>query len=311
MITGYGPLLVLLAAIAGPAAYGETLKQTMEGGVDVSITHPESVISGSEFSITILVENRGWEDKRDIRFEFRPNSALTPTQNELIIDSIAEGGSFGETISFGAFSENESDYFLNIGYSHVLVQNNETPQEPFQTDMAIPVTVKDEPEVSIRTITPESIFADAEFSFEVEVLSDDIDLYDLNVRVIPPRDIEFRGETLHTFSNVKRGEPAHVRLEIITPEDEVERQFNVPFEVVVTYKDHEGGDRTESKTVPLVLRPRTFMEVTTDGGMWIGSFFIAPYVSLGTIIGIPAGAILSLLIRRAQNRPRRRARKRR
>ena len=46
------------------------------------------------------------------------------------------------------------------------------------------------------------------------------------------------------------------------------------------------------------MRPRTFMELTTDGGIWVGDFFIAPYVSLGTIIGIPAGAILSLAIRR-------------
>ena len=52
--------------------------------------------------------------------------------------------------------------------------------------------------------------------------------------------------------------------------------------------------KEDSQTVSVVLRPRTFMELTTDGGIWIGDFFIAPYVSLGTIIGIPAG-IISLL----------------
>ena len=44
------------------------------------------------------------------------------------------------------------------------------------------------------------------------------------------------------------------------------------------------------------------MELTNDGGIWIGDFFIAPYVSIGTIVGIPVGTILSLLIRRAQNK---------
>ena len=44
------------------------------------------------------------------------------------------------------------------------------------------------------------------------------------------------------------------------------------------------------------------MEITNDGGIWIGDFFIAPYVSIGTIIAIPAGTIFSLLIRRAQNK---------
>jgi len=31
----------------------------------------------------------------------------------------------------------------------------------------------------------------------------------------------------------------------------------------------------------------------------IGDFFIAPYVSIGTIVGIPAGTIFSLLLKRA------------
>jgi len=41
------------------------------------------------------------------------------------------------------------------------------------------------------------------------------------------------------------------------------------------------------------------LEITNDGGIWVGDFFIAPYVSIGTIVGIPAGTIFSLLLRRA------------
>lgn len=309
VIIKYGLFLAVCMVIMIPLAHGETFRQTMDGGVDVTITYPESIISGTTFPVTILVENKGWEDKQDIKFNFKANSALVASQNKLIIDKISEGGSFGETISFDAFSESESDYFLNIEYSQVLVQNNETPLEPFVTDIAIAIKIKDEVKILIHTVTPESIFTNAEFPFEIEILSEDIDLYDLNIRIIPPRDIEFRGETLHTFSNVDKGETVIVRAEIITPEEEVNTQYNLPFEVVVTYKDHLDDEKTESKIVPLVLRPRTFMEVTTDGGIWVGNFFIAPYVSLGTIIGIPAGTILSLLIRRAQNKPKRRTKK--
>lgn len=301
-------LAVVLMAVGMPGAYAEVFRQTMEGGVDVSITYPESVVSEQRFSISILVENRGWEDKRDVRFGFGSSPSLIPSQDGLTIERIADGGSYGATVDFDALSENENTHFLNIDYSQVLVQNNETPSDPFQTNIAIPIVIKGQPTVQIRTVTPESVFANAEFPFEVEILSEDIDLYDVNVRIIPPRDIEFRGDTLHTFSSIERGDAIGIRSEIITPEGEVGSQFNLPFEVVVTYRDHLGGEKTESKTVPLVLRPRTFMEITTDGGIWIGNFFIAPYVSLGTIIGIPAGAILSLLIRRAQ-KPKRRTRK--
>ena len=281
--------------------YAETFRQTMDGGVDVSIIYPESVVSEQKFSISILVENKGWED-----IEFDLVSSLVPSQNDLTIERIAEGGSYGATIDFDASAENKSTHFLNIAYSQVLVQDNQRPLEPFQTNIAIPIIIKNQPTIQIHTITPGSIFTNAEFPFELEISSQDIDLYDVNVKIIPPRDIEFRGQTLHTFSSIEKATTVKLRSEIITPTEEINSQYNLPFEVIITYKDHLDEEKTESKTVHLVLRPRTFMEITTDGGLWIGNFFIAPYVSLGTIIGIPAGATLSLLIRRAQNSKKRR-----
>jgi len=60
-----------------------------------------------------------------------------------------------------------------------------------------------------------------------------------------------------------------------------------------------GDEKSDSSSVPLLLRPKTFLEITNDGGIWIGDFFIAPYVSIGTIVAIPAGTIFSLLLKRA------------
>jgi hypothetical protein len=68
---------------------------------------------------------------------------------------------------------------------------------------------------------------------------------------------------------------------------------------MVNYTDDLGDEKSDSWSVPLLLRPKTFLEITNDGGIWVGDFFIAPYVSIGTIVGIPAGTIFSLLLRRA------------
>jgi len=51
------------------------------------------------------------------------------------------------------------------------------------------------------------------------------------------------------------------------------------------------------------------MEITTDGGIWIGGFFLAPYVSIGTIIGIPAGTLLSLALRRSMMKKKKKVKK--
>ena len=81
----------------------------------------------------------------------------------------------------------------------------------------------------------------------------------------------------------------------------MDTEYRIPFGIVVEYTDDTGAEKADSQTVSLVLRPRTFMELTGDGGIWIGDFFIAPYVSIGTIIGIPAGTIMTLLIKRRKD----------
>jgi len=304
------PLLVLV--IFPVSAYAEELIQSMEGSMDIKITYPEEVVVGRTFSASVLVTNNGWEDKQDISFEFssQDNSIVPVTSSEITIKKLAQGDSFGSSLDFTVQDNITSGiHFLNVKYSQVLIANNEKPQPPIFQDFAIPMKVIDEPEISTYTKTPESIFANAEFPFEVKVTSEDIDIKDVTIKVITPKDIEFRGETMHTFSKIGKNNPVSFTSRIITPVEEVNTEYKLPFEVIVEYTDDLEENKTESKTVSLVLRPRTFMELTTDGGIWIGDFFIAPYVSLGTIIGIPTGAIISVLIKRRMEKPKERKRK--
>lgn len=298
------PLLIGLFILL-PNIHAETLTQNLEGGMDIEITYPEEMVVGREGNISILVKNNGWEDKQDISFVFSlsdiPSLIIKPSDN-IIIDKLTQGGSYGENIRLQIPSDaSHGIHFLNLKYSQVLVANNEIPQPAIFHDIAIPITIKENVSVMIYTKTPESIFTNAEFPIEVEVISEDIDITDISIKIIPPKDIEFRGETLHTFSKIEKNTLVGVTSQIITPTQEVNTEYKLPFEIIVAYTDDLGEEKIDSQTVSVVLRPRTFMELTTDGGIWIGNLFIAPYVSIGTIIGIPAGTIISLLIRRKQN----------
>ena len=290
---------MLMIAII-PSVDAAIIKLTMEGSMDIQITHPDSAIIDRTILISFLVENNGWEDKQDIIFVFSPDDVIIPIDdNEIQIDKISAGGSYGETVDFRILSDaSPGSHFVNLEYSQVLLANNEEPQPPTHANIAIPILLKEQPKVTIHTVTPESLFTNAEFPFTVEIISEDIDINDVKLEIVPPKDIDFRGETLHTFSSIQQNVPISVTSRIITPSQEISTQYKVPFQVVVTYTDDVGQEKTDSKTISLVMRPRTFMELTTDGGIWIGDFFIAPYVSLGTIIAIPAGTIISLAIRR-------------
>jgi hypothetical protein len=307
------PLLLLGFFVLISNVYGETINQSMEGSMDIQITHPDEAIIGRIASISILIKNNGWEDKQDISFTFtsQDNSMIPVSDNSITIKRLSQGSSYGGSVDFKISSNiNPGIHFLNVKYSQILVSNNKEPQEPIVYDIAIPIVVKKEPSVIIHTNTPEAIFANAEFPFIVEIISKDIEITDVNIEIIPPTDIQFRGETLHSFSTIQKNSPIIITSRIISPIEEVNTEYKLPFNIIVRYTDDIGEEKIESQAVSVILRPRTFMELTTDGGIWIGDFFIAPYISIGTIIGIPAGAIISLLIRKSQKSTKKRLKKR-
>jgi len=306
---GFFVLLALAFIISiMPYSHAETLKQSMEGGMDLEITYPESVMIDRVFSISILLQNNGWENKQDISFTLSNlDGAFTAHgDNTIIIDELTTTSSFGTTVDYQVSSTAiEGPHFLNIDYSQVLVSNNIDPMEPTQTNIAIPIVVFGNPVIVIETVTPESIFSNSEFTFETTVLSEDIDLKDVTVQIITPGDIEFRGDTSYVISFLEKQEPYTITAEMITPINDVTNEYTIPIKVLISYTDDLGEEKTETQSVPLLLRPKMFMEITNDWGIWIGDFFIAPYVSVGTLVGIPAGTILSLLIRNAQNKKKR------
>ena len=285
-------------------AYSETTTLSPDGGMEIQIIYPDSVLIDRTFSISFLIQNNGWESKQDISLNLKnpDNVFVAVTDEQIKIEELTASSSFGTTLDYIVHKDaTEGTHFINIGYSQVLLSNNVDPMPLTQMNLAIPIEVQNRPEITIETITPESIFANSEFSIEATITSQDIDLEDITLEIIAP-DVEFRGDTFYKLSALEKQTPYTISAELITPLENITTEYTIPVKVVLTYIDDLGETNTSTQSMPLLLRPKTFMELTNDGGIWIGDFFIAPYISIGTIVGIPAGTILSLLIRRAQNK---------
>ena len=297
-------LFPLLFFASSGHAYSETVKLSQDGGMEIEIVHPDSVLNERTFSISFLIQNNGWESKQNIVLKLtNPDDAFTPVAEETIrIEELTSSSSFGTTLDYVVHKDaTEGTHFINIDYSQILLSNNVDPMPQTQMNIAIPIEVLNRPQIVIETITPESIFAKSEFSIQATITSNDIDLEDITLEIIAP-DIEFRGDTFYKLSSLEKQTPYTISAELITPVENVTTEYTIPVKVILTYTDDLGETNTSTQSMPLLLRPKTFMELTNDGGIWIGDFFIAPYVSIGTIVGIPAGTILSLIIRRSQNK---------
>ena len=62
------PVFVLIFSsfcIPVPIVNAEDMTETFEGGMDLQITYPESVMIGRTFSVAIHLENNGWVIKQN------------------------------------------------------------------------------------------------------------------------------------------------------------------------------------------------------------------------------------------------------
>lgn len=263
--------------------------------IETIIEYPESVVAGKKFTLSFLVNNKASIEKENITVLVDGQSIFIPSsENEIQILRLSGYGSIGKTIDF----EISPNATIGIQYMNLYFLKNETDSERF-FNTALPIHITERPKLAIRTTTPDSIFTDAEFPFAVEIEGLGTSLSDVAVQIIPPKEINFRGETMHTFSFIEANTPVTMRSQLVTTgQGEVGIEHYLPFQIVVTYNDEIGEKQTESKTVSILLRPRTLFEWGSDGGLWIGGVFLAPTVSIGTFVGAPLGALFTYLLKR-------------
>jgi len=292
--------LIILISL-GENSFAASEKITFDRAIEVSINYPDSVVAGQTFTINFIVENTASTERKYIFVSISGEPVFIPTNvDRFQIPRLSGYGSYGASLDFQVDPKATiGTQFLNLNFTRISDPEVFDGIEDVFFNRVLPVNISEKPKLLIETITPNSIFTDAEFPFEVKIEGIGTALHDVNVRINPPNEINFRGETLHTFSFIERNTPISMRAQLVTlGQGEVGTEHYIPIEIQVEYTNDDGEQNTNSKTVPLLLRPRTFFEWGPDGGLWIGGIFLAPYVSIGTIVSIPGGVILTYVIKR-------------
>jgi len=292
--------LIILISL-GENSFAITEKVTFDKVIEVSINYPDSVVAGQTFTINFIVENTASTERKYIFVSISGKPVFIPTNGDRFqIPRLSGYGSYGASLDFQVDPEATiGTQFLNLNFTRISDPEVFDGIEDVFFNKVFPVNISEKPNLLIKTITPNSIFTDAEFPFEIQIEGIGTALYDVNVRIDPPDEINFRGETQHTFSFIERNTPITMRAQLVTTgQGEVGTEHYIPIEIQVEYTNEDGEQNTDSKTVSLLLRPRTFFEWGPDGGLWFGGVFLAPTISIGTIVGIPGGAILTLAIKR-------------
>ena len=259
-----------------------------EDNISTSITYPEGIVRGSDFNITFIIQNTGSYERKNVTMGLDYQQKIFSAHNEIdyLFERIADHSSYGKSFSMKSLPESTlGQQFINIELSHI-----DSINKIRHYSLALPIQIIEEPKVVIKTIVSESIYSNAEFPFIVEIESQGSNLKDVSIKITPPNEITFRGQTLHTFSSIDKDTPISLRSELITADGkDVGYEHYIPFQITVEYTDETNTERETSKTISVLLRPKTLFEFGAEGGFWIGKFYFTPTISIGALIGITTG----------------------
>lgn len=271
-----------------PNAYS-AIQKVEDGYIDTVITYPEGIVRGSEFNISFVTENKGSVDRYNATMKIFLPEKIFSSNDELgfFFERLADASSYGKTITIQSFPNSTlGQHFINVDLFHI-----DGAFERFSS-VALPIIIREEPKLVIKINVQESIYSNAEFPFTIDIESQGSDLRDVTVKIIPPEIITFRGQTLHTFSYLDRDTPISLRSELVTASaEEIGYEHYIPFQITIDYTDDTNTERSTSKTISILLRPKTFFEFGAEGGFWIGDFYFTQTISIGALIGIPVGLI--------------------
>ena len=143
-----------------------TTKQTMDGSVEMTVTYPDSVILGRDFTISTLVQNNGWEDKQDIKFILTsPDDSVLVNNGTLVINRLSTVGSYGGTQVISSLTAPLllSRYGVPLGIKIVLCRSTEVTS-PLTSNLTVPPRTRNkvsDPLLTFSLLAPSSAITDA------------------------------------------------------------------------------------------------------------------------------------------------------
>ena len=261
------------------------ITQTIEGNV-VKINHPDTVVIGEPFSVFVFIENTGLKNISYVELIFTiPDASVDYiSPNASVIRNVPSGSLAERTFKFTALDDAIPEtVFLKLSYTQIMRDEefqriNEIISIPIlfvtkeQTEVKIAAetdsdAIPEPAQITISAVVPEAIFSNEKFPLLVSVTSENVNLNDVTLILVPPKDMNFQGNLTHVFSSMQQNVTATKLFSLFTTAKDNENELAIPFQIIVKHTNDFGVEVVVAKTIPLILKPTVAepeQEITSD-----------------------------------------------
>jgi len=281
--------IALISSIIYPAyAVQNTIS---DPNLQIILNNPDTVKQGKNFTLSSIV--KATADQITNVTVTISSPELDITQNKFHLDKLAKDSTFGNDFEAkvkndtpdGAFVANlQLDYFVKGYFDSQPVKHS--------IAQAIQLVAESKPILVFNIQTQTNVFSGEPFSVKGTIVNQGANAQNIDISLFSTT-INLEGKKALSISELDSGKIAQFEFVVQTP-----KELGVPTHAILhvngTYSDESGKSYTIDNSFSTFARQRGILEVGDADGIWVGDFFIAPVVGVGTIVSSAIGFMMFL-----------------
>ena len=280
------PILFLFSIITIMIPAYAAQNTMSDPNLQVTLNYPDIVKHGNGFVLSTVV--KATADQISNITVTASSPELDISQSTFFLDKLAKDSTFGNnfqavvknTTPDGTFVTNiEIEYFIKGYFDSQPVKHAIT--QAFQFD------AESKPSLTFDLQTPNNIFSGEQFSVKGTVKNQGTDAQNIQIG-LDSQEIDLEGKKSLSISSLPSGKTSDFEFVVQT-----QKEIGAPKQFTVhlggTYSDDSGKTYPVDNSFNIFVRQRGILEIGDANGIWLGNFFIAPVVGVGTIVSSVIG----------------------
>ena len=263
----------------------------IDPNLQVTFEYPDVVRQGDKFVLSTIIKATA-DQVSNITLSIS-SPELYSTNNTFKLAKLAKDSTFGNDFNLetksdtpnGVFVANaQVTYYIKGLFDAIPVKNTFTH--------AFNLNTQSDPILSFDIQAPNNVFSGEPFSIKTTIKNQGTKAQNVQVTAYS-NDINLEGNKSVLLSSLDSGKSTDLDFLVNTPKD-----LDIPTHAVIyvngTYLDDSNQSHSIQDSINIFARHRGMMEIGDANGIWLGTFFIAPVVGVGTIVSSAIGFFIFL-----------------
>lgn len=263
----------------------------LDPNVQVTFDYPSIVRQGDKFVLSSIIKATA-DNVSNITLSISSPELYT-SNNAFNVSKLAKDSTFGNNFRLNVRNDiPDGEFVVNAQISYFIKGIFDTNPVRNTFTQAFHLNAQSKPIIILDIQAPDNVFFGESFTIKGMIKNQGDKAQNIKLKV-DSSDISLDGKKSFLASTLDAGQNTNFEFVLNTSKD-----LDIPTHAVIhingTYFDDLNKSYSIDDSVNIFARHRGMLEIGDSNGLWIGNFFIAPVVGVGTIVSSVIGFFIFL-----------------